>query len=77
MKPNQLTPSSVVANWKRDKNYKNKMGFNTKWPEFVNFKEGIQWTESAKSKWKNFPFITINQCNFIIKNRKSNNLSIS
>ena len=77
MKPNQLTPSSVVANWKRDKNYKNKMGFNTKWPEFVNFKEGVQWTESAKAKWKNFPFITINQCNFIIKNRKSNILSRS
>lgn len=77
MKPNQLSPSAIVANWKRDKNYKNKMGFNTKWPEFVNFKEGIQWTESAKAKWKNFTFITINQCNFIIKNRKSNILSRS
>lgn len=77
MKPNQLTPSSVVANWKRDKNYKAKMGFTHKWPEFVNFKEGVQWTQSAISKWKNFPFIVINQCNFIIKNRKSNILSRS
>ena len=77
MKPNQLTPSSVVANWKRDKNYKAKMGFTSKWPEFVNFKEGVQWSATAMAKWKNFPFITINQCNFIINNRKSNILSRS
>lgn len=77
MKPNQLTPSSVVANWKRDKNYKAKMGFTSKWPEFVNFKEGVQWSATAQAKWKNFPFITINQCNFIINNRKSNILSRS
>jgi hypothetical protein len=77
MDDRNLTPSAIIENWKRDKNYKNKAGFIAKWPELMNFKEGIQWPRSAVAKWKNFTFITLNQCNFIINNRKSNILSQS
>ena len=77
MDDRNITPSAIIENWKRDKNYKNKAGFISKWPELVNFKEGIQWPKTAVAKWKNFTFITLNQCNFIINNRKSNILSQS
>ncbi len=75
MKPEQLTPSAIIANWKRDKSYKGSMGFTSKWPQYVRFREGQQWSEKAMSKWKNFPFMTINQCDFIVENKKSNILS--
>ena len=77
MDDRNITPSAIIENWKRDKNYKNKAGFISKWPELMNFKEGIQWPKTAVAKWKNFTFITLNQCNFIINNRKSNILSQS
>ena len=77
MDDRNITPSAIIENWKRDKNYKNKAGFISKWTELMNFKEGIQWPKTAVAKWKNFTFITLNQCNFIINNRKSNILSQS
>ena len=77
MKPEDLTPSAIIAKWKKDKNYKNSMQFTANLPKFVRFREGIQWSNKAISKWKNFPFITVNQCDFIVENKKSNILSQS
>ena len=77
MKQEQLTPSAVIANWKKDKNYKNKLNFSKSWPEKIRFREGEHWSSKAMKKWKNFPFITVNQCGFIIENKKSNILSQS
>jgi len=68
-------PSMIFENWKRDQSYKQKMGFTSSWPNFVRFKEGIQWPVEAVRKWKNFTFMTINQCDFIVENKKSNILA--
>lgn len=75
MKNKEMTPSSIFAEWKRDRNYKNSMGFTSDWPKFTRFREGEQWPQSARDKWKNFTFITTNQCDFIINNKKSNILA--
>ena len=71
----QTDPSSIFANWKRDQAYKQKMGFTSDWPNFVNFKEGKQWPARVVAKWKNFTFMTINQCDFIVESKKSNILA--
>lgn len=75
MKPEQLTPSAVISKWKQSKNFKNSIEFGKKSAEHVRFREGDQWSKKAMAKWKNFPFITVNQCGFIIENKKSNILS--
>ena len=77
MKPEQLTPSAIVVKWKRTKNYKNSMQFSSTWPELVRMREGQQWSKTAMKKWKNFPFITVNQLGFIVENKKSNILAQS
>lgn len=76
MKPNDNAPSSIIAQWKKDQNYKEKMRFLQKWPEYVRFKEGDQWPAVTK-KTKNFTRITINQCDFVVENKKSNIMSQS
>ena len=71
----QNEPSQIIADYKRDQNFKSKSGFTKKWPEYTRFKEGDQWPKDAVKKWKNFTFLTINQCDFIVENKKSNILS--
>lgn len=77
MKPEQLTPSAIADKWKRGKQYQQAMDFVNKWPMYTRFREGEQWSKKAMDKWKNFPFITVNQCDFVIENKKSNILAQS
>ena len=74
MEQKKQSPSLIFEEWKRDENYKAKMRFAQDWPEYVRFKEGKQWPPVTKNT-KNIPRITVNKCDFIIKNKKSNILS--
>ena len=55
-------------------NYQERMGFTTTWPEFTRFVEGKQWPAPTE-KTKYMPRPVINQCDFIVENKKSNILS--
>jgi len=54
--------------------YQSKMGFDVAYPLYTRFVEGKQWP-AATDKTKNMPRPVINQCDFIIENKKSNILS--
>jgi hypothetical protein len=54
--------------------YQERMGFSRAWPEFTRFVEGKQWPAST-DKTKYMPRPVINQCDFIVENKKSNILS--
>lgn len=70
------TPSGIWAEFEADMNYKAKMGFTSAWPDNVRFKEGNQWPAPTE-KTKNMPRPVVNQCDFIVENKKSNILSQS
>jgi hypothetical protein len=70
----EITPGGILNEFKQDTEYKTKMGFNTKWPEYVRFVEGDQWPP-ATEKTKNMPRPVVNQCDFTVENKQSNILS--
>lgn len=65
---------SIWQEYKQGQNYYNKMGFASKWPEYVRFVEGDQWPAPTE-KTKNMPRPVINQCDFTVENKQSNILS--
>lgn len=68
------TPSGIWQEFQQDIDYKTKMGFTSNWPENVRYKEGNMWPPPTE-KTKNMPRPVVNQCDFIVENKKSNILS--
>lgn len=68
------TPSGIWQEFQRDIDYKTKMGFISKFPEYVRFVEGDQWPPPTE-KTKNMPRPVINQCDFTVENKQSNILA--
>jgi hypothetical protein len=70
--------TDAISIWQEFKtqgiDYQDRMGFTNTWPEFTNFVEGKQWPP-ATEKTKYMPRPVINQCDFIVENKKSNILS--
>ena len=50
--------------------YHNKMGFSTKFPTFVRFKEGDQWPQ-ATERTKNLPRPVLNIIEMIVRSKRS------
>lgn len=50
--------------------YHNKMGFSTKFPTFVRFKEGDQWPQ-ATERTKNLPRPVLNIVDMIVRSKRS------
>jgi hypothetical protein len=65
---------TIWKEYKSGLDYQNKMGFNTEWPENINFVEGKQWP-APTDKTKYMPRPVINQCDFLVENKTSNILS--
>ncbi len=66
--------SSIWDEYQRGLDYQNSMGFSTKLPECVDFVEGRQWPPTTKAT-QNLPRPVINQCDFMVDNKRSNILS--
>ena len=50
--------------------YHNKMGFSTKFPTYVKFKEGDQWPQ-ATERTKNLPRPVLNIIEMIVRSKRS------
>lgn len=72
----KTNPQDIFDEKSQWESYMSKMGFYKKWKQFVDFIEGNQWPPST-DKTKDMPRPVINQCDFIIENKKSNILSQS
>ena len=66
--------TSIFDKFKKCLDYQVGKGLQKKWIELVDFVEGNQWAP-ATEKTKYMPRPVINQCDFIIENKKSNILS--
>jgi hypothetical protein len=68
--------ATIWQEFEDNKTWLTSNGFQKMWKECTDFKEGRHWKQPT-AKTKCMPRFVINQCGFIIKNKKSNILSQS